>query len=200
MDKKIKMADQQEESKGELEKCSKEALIGIILQLKKEKAAALSEIKQLKEENTRSEILESKQGPKSTTRVDKETPARRRKQQRPFDFSRYNKRHIALKVAYLGWAFHGFASQENIENTVEAHLFDALKKCCLIENRASCNYSRCGRTDKGVSAFGQVISLDVRSNLLDGVGVIQQDTDKVKQRIGKFTHHPHHYSYSIQFY
>jgi hypothetical protein len=32
---------------------------------------------------------------------------------------RYNVRHIALKIAYLGWDYHGFASQENIENTIE---------------------------------------------------------------------------------
>lgn len=31
--------------------------------------------------------------------------------------------------------------------------------------RETSNYQRCGRTDKGVSAFGQVISLEVRSNL-----------------------------------
>lgn len=83
-----------------------------------------------------------------------------------------------MKIAYLGWDYHGFASQENIENTIEvclsfnvtlelnvclhnvlffqAHLFNALKKSCLIEERSTCNYSRCGRTDKGVSAFAQV--------------------------------------------
>lgn len=29
-------------------------------------------------------------------------------------------------------------------------------KSRLIEDRSKANYSRCGRTDKGVSAFGQV--------------------------------------------
>jgi tRNA pseudouridine38/39 synthase len=37
--------------------------------------------------------------------------------------------------------------------------------------REGSNYHRCGRTDKGVSAFGQVISLDLRTNLLKGPGV-----------------------------
>lgn len=46
---------------------------------------------------------------------------------------------------------------------LEYHLFKALIKVCLIENRESSNYHRCGRTDKGVSAFSQVISIDVRS-------------------------------------
>ncbi|MCL4121575.1 UNVERIFIED_CONTAM: hypothetical protein GTU68_017251 [Idotea baltica] len=35
----------------------------------------------------------------------------------------------------------------------------------LIESRESSNYHRCGRTDKGVSAFSQVISITVRSRL-----------------------------------
>ena len=34
---------------------------------------------------------------------------------------------------------------------------------------------RCGRTDKGVSAYNQVVSIDLRTNLLDGVGVRDYD-------------------------
>ena len=110
--------------------------------------------------------------------------------QKPFDFSRYHKRHVTLKMAYLGWDYHGFASQESTENTIESHFFAALSKACLIESRADCNYSRCGRTDKGVSAFAQVVSLEVRSNLMEGLGVIMSgNQEKVQQRIGKKTHH-----------
>jgi len=36
------------------------------------------------------------------------------------------------------------------------HLFAALQKTRLIVDRDSSHYSRCGRTDKGVSALGQV--------------------------------------------
>lgn len=50
-------------------------------------------------------------------------------------------------------------------------MFDCLKKTKLIEEVSTANYSRCGRTDKGVSALGQVIALDLRSNLLEGPGV-----------------------------
>jgi len=50
----------------------------------------------------------------------------------------------------------GFAVQEDTEKTIEAALFDALLKTRLIESRATSNYHRCGRTDKGVSAFSQV--------------------------------------------
>lgn len=42
-------------------------------------------------------------------------------------------------------------------------MFRALTRCCLIESRATSNYHRCGRTDKEVSAFCQVISIDIRS-------------------------------------
>ena len=36
-------------------------------------------------------------------------------------FYSYNKRHVALKVAYLGSNYHGFANQPNVE-TVEVCL------------------------------------------------------------------------------
>lgn len=81
---------------------------------------------------------------------------------REFDFSQHHKRHILLKFCYLGWNYTGFVVQDGFE-TVEWHLFQALKKVCLIESRETSNYNRCGRTDRGVSAFSQVISIDIRS-------------------------------------
>ncbi|KAM6045029.1 tRNA pseudouridine(38/39) synthase isoform 2-T2 [Theristicus caerulescens] len=92
----------------------------------------------------------------------------KKRQRRPFDFGAYGRRHVALKIAYLGWGYQGFASQENTSNTIEEKLFEALKKTQLVDDRQTSNYHRCGRTDKGVSAFGQVISLDLRSNLSEG--------------------------------
>ncbi|XP_028383961.1 tRNA pseudouridine(38/39) synthase isoform X1 [Phyllostomus discolor] len=86
------------------------------------------------------------------------------KAKREFDFSAHGRRHVALKIAYLGWGYQGFASQENTNNTIEEKLFEALTKTRLVESRQTSNYHRCGRTDKGVSAFGQVISLDLRSH------------------------------------
>jgi len=56
----------------------------------------------------------------------------------------------------LNSVWQGFAVQEDTEKTIEAVLFDALLKTRLIESRATSNYHRCGRTDKGVSAFSQV--------------------------------------------
>lgn len=55
---------------------------------------------------------------------------------------------------------------------VEGRLFEALTRTCLIQSRESCNYSRCARTDKGVSALGQVVALRVRSKLRAGLGVL----------------------------
>jgi tRNA pseudouridine38/39 synthase len=55
--------------------------------------------------------------------------------------------------------------QKNTEDTVEHHIFLALKRTCLISSDQNINkssFSRCGRTDKGVSALGNVCSLYVR--------------------------------------
>ncbi|KAJ7685590.1 pseudouridine synthase, partial [Mycena polygramma] len=87
-----------------------------------------------------------------------------------FDFSAYPRRKIALKFCYSGWAYNGLAIQTDPTPlpTVEGLLFDALAKARLIDPDAGlegCGWERCGRTDRGVSAGGQVISLWVRSAL-----------------------------------
>lgn len=82
---------------------------------------------------------------------------------RKFDWSSAHKRHVLLKITYFGWDYQGFACQEDSNDTIESNLFRALTRTCLIESRATSNYHRCGRTDKEVSAFCQVISIDLRS-------------------------------------
>lgn len=94
------------------------------------------------------------------------------KKAKSFDFTRHSKRHVLLKFAYLGWDYQGFAVQEDTQQTIEAQLFSAFLKTRLIESRETSNYHRCGRTDKGVSAFDQVISITLRSKMKSGVGVI----------------------------
>ncbi|XP_026171975.1 tRNA pseudouridine(38/39) synthase [Mastacembelus armatus] len=102
---------------------------------------------------------------------------------RPFDFSAHPRRHVALRLAYLGWAYQGFAVQENTDNTVEARLFEALLKTRLIQDRQSSNYHRCGRTDKGVSAFSQVITIDLRSTqFCGGLGVTLPENVDISAR------------------
>ncbi|WVZ57108.1 hypothetical protein U9M48_007541 [Paspalum notatum var. saurae] len=82
--------------------------------------------------------------------------------------SHCSKRLVALKVMYFGQRFYGFSSEGNTEPTVESEIFKALERAKLMvgSRKESC-YSRCGRTDKGVSATGQVISLYLRSNIKD---------------------------------
>lgn len=91
---------------------------------------------------------------------------------------------IALKLAYLGKRYNGFEHHSGHATplpTIEEELWKALNKARLIFPRGpdgkavnpvapgelnweGCEYSKCGRTDKGVSAFGQVIGIRVRSN------------------------------------
>lgn len=89
-----------------------------------------------------------------------------KKPSKPFDMSKYRQRHVAFHVQYDGADFCGFAEQNSeksgTDETVEFHIFAALTKLRLITDRRSCQYSRCGRTDRGVSAFGQVIAARVR--------------------------------------
>ncbi|KAK3921401.1 tRNA pseudouridine(38/39) synthase [Frankliniella fusca] len=99
-------------------------------------------------------------------------------QKREFDFTKHCKRHILLRILYLGWDYQGYATQEDTINTIEYHLFAALQKSCLVEDRQTSNYHRCGRTDKGVSSYGQVISIDVRSKLKEDYSL---DSDPSKE-------------------
>ncbi|KAK7357153.1 hypothetical protein VNO80_16436 [Phaseolus coccineus] len=77
-----------------------------------------------------------------------------------------SKRYVALKVMYFGKRFYGFASEAQMQPTVEFELFKAFEKTrLLVGDKKESQYSRCGRTDKGVSSVGQVIALFLRSNL-----------------------------------
>jgi tRNA pseudouridine38/39 synthase len=112
----------------------------------------------------------------------------------PFDPSKYSTRHIALKFAYLGGRYNGYEhANGNVTPlpTIEEVLWKALRKARLISPPTAgasesmevvwdpvqrikigpldiswegCEYSKCGRTDRGVSAFGQVVGVRVRSN------------------------------------
>ncbi|EFX04135.1 pseudouridylate synthase 3 [Grosmannia clavigera kw1407] len=97
------------------------------------------------------------------------------KAKKSMDPSRYASRFIALKLAYLGKRYGGFEYQPSgALPTIEEELWKALTKACLVfpapgasadeVDLVRCEYSKCGRTDRGVSAFGQVVALRVRSN------------------------------------
>ncbi|CAD6583905.1 MAG: hypothetical protein CYPHOPRED_002519 [Cyphobasidiales sp. Tagirdzhanova-0007] len=94
-------------------------------------------------------------------------------------FDRYPSRKIALRFCYEGWLYGGLALQDEGTPlpTVEGVLLDALTKARLIKegkDLAEIEFSRCGRTDRGVSAAGQVVSLYVRSQLSELDGVLEQ--------------------------
>ena len=91
-------------------------------------------------------------------------PKAESKKARAFDMSRYAQQHTALRVAYLGAAYQGSAYTPGAD-TVAGRLLEACIKTCLIADRESCGLSLGGRTDKGVSAFGQVFAMRLRSNL-----------------------------------
>ncbi|CAK3740402.1 related to pseudouridine synthase 3 [Lecanosticta acicola] len=101
-----------------------------------------------------------------------------KKKPKTFDPDKYHTRLIALKFAYLGGKYNGFEHHNKNFTplpTIEEELYRALKKTKLIFPRhrdgqseeevcwEGCEYSKCGRTDRGVSAFGQVIGVRVRS-------------------------------------
>lgn len=89
-------------------------------------------------------------------------------EQKPFDFSLHPRRKIALRFTYAGWEYGGLAYQAGPTPlpTVEGVLFDALVQTRLIDGAKGfegCEWERCGRTDRGVSGAGNVVSLWVRS-------------------------------------
>ena len=102
----------------------------------------------------------------------------KKKSARIFDPSAYPSRMVALKVAYFGLNYQGFASQTGLLNifneikpatnssvdTVEDQIFRALIRTRLILDPKTCNYSRCGRTDSGVSSTGQVVAIRLRTS------------------------------------
>ncbi len=84
-----------------------------------------------------------------------------KKKRKVVDWSTAAFDHFLLKVSYIGTNYLGNAYQ--IEGqTVEGVLFEACKRANLIEDRKKCNFSRCGRTDKGVHGRGNYVSMDLR--------------------------------------
>ncbi|KZO95569.1 tRNA pseudouridine synthase [Calocera viscosa TUFC12733] len=85
-----------------------------------------------------------------------------------FDVSSKPRRKIALKFCYHGWEYSGLEFQKGHTHmpTVEAVLEAALVATRLIDPEGGLDgagFSKSGRTDRGVSAAGQVVSLWVRS-------------------------------------
>lgn len=109
-------------------------------------------------------------------------------------------------MLYLGHAYHGLAAavahmpstpsssdgkgpeapsnQPDAIPTIEGELFKALDNTRLLPpgGRAASNFSRCGRTDAGVSALGQVIAIKLRSKARVGEAIppMHEELDYVR--------------------
>ena len=126
------------------------------------------------------------------TKVDRKAAADAKKakkaKKRRIDMGAVRRRQVALKVSYEGLAYSGFSQNvgDHEDVSVEGCLFAALKKGQLIVDRKECRYSRCGRTDKGVSAAGQIVSVWLRSAVPTGVilksGLPQNSADRALWR------------------
>ena len=117
------------------------------------------------------ELESTTSNPQSPTKIKpNELPKKKKpkKEAKAFNFAAFPRRKIALRFCYHGWEYNGLAVQSEPTPlpTVEEVLFDALCESRLIEREKGfegCDWSRCGRTDRGVSAAGQVVALWVRS-------------------------------------
>jgi len=65
--------------------------------------------------------------------------------------------YLALKIAYNGKKFHGYARQPNLR-TIEGELIKVLTKYGFIKDVKKSSFRSASRTDKGVSALCNVIS------------------------------------------
>jgi len=70
---------------------------------------------------------------------------------------------IAVKFAYDGRQFHGYARQPQLK-TVEGEIIKALIKHGFIEDTKESYFRSASRTDKGVSALGNVIAFNTKSS------------------------------------
>lgn len=123
------------------------------------------------------------------------------KSTRSFNVLSHPCRKIALRFGYDGEPYLGLAAQNGIDtllpaspgkepgtvkpdqvgpgtNSVEAVLWTALCQARLVDpaqGMEGAGFSRCGRTDRGVSAAGQVVSLWIRSKRVDEWGARLQE-------------------------
>lgn len=103
----------------------------------------------------------------------KKGTGKKEKKLKEFDFASSPCRKIALRFSYDGAGYSGLAAQNATDAgsgssmpTVEGVLWDAMCTARLVDpaiGMDGAGFSRCGRTDRGVSAAGQVVALWVRS-------------------------------------
>ncbi|KAJ3424399.1 tRNA pseudouridine(38/39) synthase [Anaeramoeba flamelloides] len=172
----------QQTKKEEIEEGNNKEQIQIQIEIENEnenKKEKEKENEKEKEKEKTNENQESKIKRKTRKKRKRKRKRKNKKDQKPFSWNLFNKRRVVFQVTYDGSGFSGCASRTyDHSETVQDHLFDALQTSKMIKDQESANLQCSGRTDKGVSALGQIVSLTVRTNLAEGVGVIQSDCDQ----------------------
>ena len=79
-----------------------------------------------------------------------------------YDWSKVEFHQFLIKFSYVGTNYQGVAYQDENTPTVEREIFRVLTLTKIIKSREECNFSRCGRTDTGVHAAGNYISISLR--------------------------------------
>jgi tRNA pseudouridine38-40 synthase len=84
---------------------------------------------------------------------------------------------VAVRIAYDGTRFSGSQRQPDVR-TVDGELLFALRKVGAAESAEQCRFQSASRTDKGVSAAGNVVAFDTQFRLdalLPALGAAAQD-------------------------
>ncbi len=76
---------------------------------------------------------------------------------------------LLLKFGYIGWLYSGF-QRGNGNSSVEDCVLDALKRNCISENIYSA-----ARTDRGVSAIGNVLRIDTSEKPEKVIGILNHE-------------------------
>ncbi len=83
----------------------------------------------------------------------------------------------ALKFGYFGRSFLGYARQPELR-TIEGEIINALKKTKIISDEKNARLQTASRTDKGVSAIGNVLAINTdfrRSEILGAINAHLKD-------------------------
>lgn len=117
---------------------------------------------------TENKEIETSQSKKRPLENDAEIEAKKQKTEPP-TFVRIKRKNYAMMLSYLGKNYYGMQRNPGF-NTIEEELIKAMLKADLITSEAfetiqSINFQRAARTDKGVSAVRQVVSLKLRKIL-----------------------------------
>jgi tRNA pseudouridine38-40 synthase len=85
---------------------------------------------------------------------------------------------FAIKFAYDGRKFHGFARQPGLK-TIEDEIIKALIKNGFIEDTVESCFRYASRTDKGVSALSNVVAFNTDSSIENVFQVLNEDLAEI---------------------